>query len=311
MRLCTVYTKDLDPFFGVELKHKILRVAPAARAFELPEKEAAGLATTMAYFQNLPASEKALRNLLKAISEDPKKLARPADDGNPFLIDSKDVSYATPIERPGKFLCIGLNYRDHCEEQNRPIPEKPLVFNKFNTSLIPHGAPIPLPAKKYEKNVDYEGEFAIVIGKKARRVTKKTAMKSVGGYTIVNDVSARTIQKAEKQWARAKGFDGSGPWGPVIVTPDEIPDPHTIGISTRLNGQLMQNSNTKNLIFGVDDLISFISQVITLEPGDVIATGTPGGVGVFRDPPVFLEEGDTVEIRIDRIGVLKNPVAKG
>lgn len=308
MRLCTVRTESLAPFFGVELGRKILRVRPAAEAFDLKDREK--INTALAYFQNLPASEKLLRELLKHISENPKALARPAADGEPCLIAETDVVYTPPILYPGKFLCVGMNYRDHCEEQGFPVPEKPLIFNKFNTSIAAHNADIPLPGR-YDKCVDYEAELGLVIGKRARRVTRKTAMKCVGGYTIVNDLSLRTIQKREKQWARAKGWDNSGPFGPVIVTPDEIPDPHKLAISTVLNGRVMQKSNTSNLIFPVPDLISFISQLITLEPGDLISTGTPGGVGVFRDPQVFLRDGDIVEIKIDRLGTLRNRIVKG
>jgi 2-keto-4-pentenoate hydratase/2-oxohepta-3-ene-1,7-dioic acid hydratase in catechol pathway len=310
MRLCTVSTKDIAPFFGIELKNKILRVAEAARAFDVAPASVEKLASTMAYFQSLPASEKILRALLKEISSTPKKLAHPAADGQPILIDQSAVTYHPPIERPGKFLCIGMNYRDHCAEKNQEIPKKPVVFNKFATSLIGHGADIPLPLKS-DKNVDYEAELGVVIGKRARRVTKKTAMKCVGGYLIVNDVSLRSIQKSEPQWSRAKGFDGSGPCGPAIVTADEVPDPHNLRISCALNGKVVQNSNTSNLVFNVADLISFISQLVTLEPGDIISTGTPGGVGAYSNPPRFLTPGDVVEVRIDRLGALRNGCVKG
>jgi 2-keto-4-pentenoate hydratase/2-oxohepta-3-ene-1,7-dioic acid hydratase in catechol pathway len=305
MRLCRVQTEVLAPFFALELKHKLLRVREAAREFGLAEADLGILETPHAYFQNLPKSESALRSLLKLISENPKKLAKPASDGQPFLLNAASATYLPPIERPAKILCIGLNYRDHCEEQNKPIPKKPVVFTKFATSLIGHGAEIPLPLK-LDKCIDYEAELAIVIGKQATRVTKRTAMKHVGGYTIVNDVSARTVQSTERQWTRAKGFDGSCPCGPVIVTPDEVPDPHALDISLTLNGKVMQKSNTSNLVFTVPDLIAFISQAITLEPGDIISTGTCGGVGVYRDPQVFMQEGDVVEVKVERIGVLRN-----
>lgn len=309
MRLCTVSTEKHAPFFAIELKKKILRVQQAAKAFELPESESAHFESLLTYLEGLPKSEKALRKLLKDISNAPRTLAKPAPDGEPCLIDQASVRYLPPVQRPGKFLCIGMNYRDHCEEQNKPIPKKPVVFNKFATSLIGHETPIPLPLR-VDKCVDYEAELAIVIGKRARRVTRRTAMKHVGGYMIVNDVSLRSVQKSEPQWSRAKGWDGSGPCGPCIVTPDEIPDPHTLRISSVLNGKTVQSSNTENLVFKVPDLISFISQLITLEPGDVISTGTPGGVGAYSDPPRFLTPGDVVEVRIDRLGSLRNPCEK-
>jgi len=305
MRLCTVSADGVGAFFGVELKNRILRIAPAARTFGLPEKSQAYFLSSLDYFTNLPASEKALRGLLKDVTEKPRQLARPAPDGQPYLFDRAKVTYLPPIPRPGKILCIGQNYRDHCEEQKREIPTTPMVFNKFSTSLLGHGASVPLPLK-VDNNVDYEAELAVVIGKTATRVTKRTAMKHVAGYMIMNDVSLRQIQKAEKQWSRAKGWDGSGPCGPVIVTVDEIPNPHDLNISCLVNGKFMQKSNTKHLIFDVPTLISFITQLVTLEPGDIISTGTPGGVGAYRTPPVFLKDGDKVEVRIDRIGSLVN-----
>ncbi len=310
MRLCTVETEKVASFFAIELKKKVLRLREAARAFSLPDAEASYFDSSLAYLQGLPKSEGVLRALLKEISASPRTLGRPAPDGEPHLIDQASVRYLPPVQNPGKFLCIGMNYRDHCEEQNKEIPKKPVVFNKFATSLIGHDTPIPLPLR-YDKAVDYEAELGVVVGKRARRVTKRTAMKHVAGYIIVNDVSLRTIQKTENQWSRAKGFDGSGPCGPCIVTPDEVPDPHSLRISCLLNGKTVQSSNTENLIFKVHDLIAFVSQVITLEPGDIISTGTPGGVGAFREPPRFLTPGDVVEVRIDRLGSLKNRCEKG
>lgn len=305
MRLCRVSTAELPPFFAIESKRKLLRIAEAATTLGFPEADLAAFHSPHTYFENLPKSEKALRRLLTQIAENPKQLGRTALDGQPYLVEPDTATYLPPIERPAKILCIGLNYRDHCEEQNKPIPKQPVVFTKFATSLVGQGADIVLPVK-LDKHIDYEAELAVVIGRKATRVTKKAAEKCIGGYTIVNDVSARAVQKAEPQWTRAKGFDGSCPCGPVIVTPDEIEDPHALDISCYVNGKKRQASNTKNLVFGVPELISFISQAITLEPGDIISTGTPGGVGVYSNPQVFLQDGDVVEVKIDRIGVLKN-----
>jgi acylpyruvate hydrolase len=209
------------------------------------------------------------------------------------------------VDRPGKILCVGLNYRDHCEEQNKPIPKAPMIFNKFTTSLIGHGAEIPMPLK-IDANIDHESELAVIIGKTAKGVKKRNALKHVAGYTAMNDVTARSLQNNEKQWSRAKGFDGSGPCGPCLVTPDEIDDPHALEIACRVNGETRQRSNTRELIFRIDALIEFITQVITLEPGDILSTGTPGGVGVYREPQIFLKPGDVVEVDIERIGVLRN-----
>lgn len=305
MRLCRVKTANLAPFFAIESKRKLLRILEAATTLGFPEADLDRLQSPHTYFENLPKSEAALRKLLTTIAENPKKLGRVALDGQPYLIDPAEATYLPPIEKPAKILCIGLNYRDHCEEQNKPIPKQPVVFVKFATSLIGHGADIQLPTK-LDKHIDYEAELAVVIGRKATRVTKKAAEKCIGGYTMVNDVSARAVQKAEPQWTRAKGFDGSAPCGPVIVTPDEIEDPHALDIACYVNGEKRQSSNTKHLVFGVPELISFISQAITLEPGDIISTGTPGGVGVYTNPQVFLKDGDVVEVKIEGIGTLKN-----
>ena len=306
MRLCTVRTEKLEPFFAIELNKKLLRVQAAAAAFATKETDLPKVYSLKDYLENLPSSEKLVRNLLKQISENPKHLAKPAPDGERYLLDQKDVTYLPPIQRPGKILCIGMNYRDHCAEQNKDIPKKPVVFNKFATSLLGAGAQIPLPVK-VDANIDYEAKLAVVIGKRATKVTKRAAMKHVAGYMIMNDVSLRSIQKAEPQWSRAKGWDGSGPCGPVIVTADEIPDPHTLDISCTVNGKVLQKSNTSQFIFNIPHLISFITELVTLEPGDIISTGTPGGVGAYRNPPAFLKDGDVVEVKIDRIGVLRNP----
>jgi acylpyruvate hydrolase len=233
-----------------------------------------------------------------------------AADGEPILLDRKGVEFLPPVQDPGKILCIGLNYRDHCEEQNRPVPEFPIVFNKFRTSLIGHGAAIPLPLK-LDEQMDYEAELAVVIGKGGKRITKRAAMSHVAGYMAMNDVSARGLQNAERQWARAKGFDGSGPCGPCLVTADEVPDAHALNIKCRLNGKLVQKSNTRQLVFGIPELVHFISQAMTLEPGDIISTGTPGGVGVYRDPQVFLKPGDEVQVEIESVGVLVNKCVAG
>lgn len=214
-----------------------------------------------------------------------------------------------PVPDPSKILCIGLNYRDHAEEQNKPLPEKPLVFSKPQSAVIARGENIVLPDPAFETFTDSEAELAIVIGRRASRVSEEMAYEHVAGYTVINDVSGRDTQKAEKQWTRAKGFDTFAPMGPWIVTRDEIPDPHSLDVVCRVNGEVRQQSNTRNLIFTVPFLVSYLSQTMTLLPGDVIATGTPGGVGIFRDPPVRLEAGDLVTVKVSGIGVLENTVA--
>jgi 2-keto-4-pentenoate hydratase/2-oxohepta-3-ene-1,7-dioic acid hydratase in catechol pathway len=213
-----------------------------------------------------------------------------------------------PIHDPGKILCIGLNYRDHAIEGGKAIPTEPVVFGKFRNTLIAHGDPIILP--KVSQKVDYEAELVIVIGKRGRHISVENAFDYVAGYTCGHDVSARDWQfrGEEKQWIIGKTFDTFGPTGPELVTADEVPDPHNLSIQLRLNGQVMQNSSTKEFIFGVPQLLAFLSQVVTLEPGDLIFTGTPPGVGGARKPPVWLKPGDVAEVEIAGLGVLRNPV---
>jgi 2-keto-4-pentenoate hydratase/2-oxohepta-3-ene-1,7-dioic acid hydratase in catechol pathway len=212
-----------------------------------------------------------------------------------------------PIVAPGKILAVGLNYAAHAAEQNSKPPEFPLVFSKCVTALIATRDEIHLP--RVSQMIDYEAELAVVIGREARSVSADHALEYVAGYTIMNDVTARDLQKRERQWVRAKGLDTFAPCGPWLVTTDEIADPHTLEIELVVNGEVRQHSNTDDLIFKIPQLIEFISQDLTLKPGDIISTGTPSGVGVFMNPPVFLKDGDQVEITIERIGVLSNPVS--
>lgn len=216
-----------------------------------------------------------------------------------------EVKLKAPLSNPGKIIGIGLNYRDHCREQNVPIPERPVVFAKFSSSIIGTGEDIRWSVEVTQQ-VDFEVELGVVIGKTARNVAPQEALNFVFGYTIVNDVSARDIQFRDRQWVRAKSLDTFCPMGPWIVTSDEIPDPQRLHLSTKLNGVTMQDSSTSEMVFSVAELISFLSHSFTLQPGDVIATGTPDGVGVFRKPPVFLKDGDFLHMEIEDIGVLEN-----
>jgi acylpyruvate hydrolase len=224
-------------------------------------------------------------------------------------IDPATVRLAPPIPDPTKVICLGLNYRDHAEEQNKPLPERPMLFPKVPSALVGHGEAVVLPVD--EPNVDHEVEFAFVIGRRAREVKAADAYKHMLGYTIMNDVSGRLAQGREKQWLRAKGFETFGPMGPWIVTSDEIPDPHALELTCQINGELRQKSNTHQLIFQLPFLVEYLSRSMTLEPGDVVSTGTPGGVGVYRDPPIFLKSGDVMRLEIEGIGVLENTVASG
>ena len=211
-----------------------------------------------------------------------------------------------PIARPGKVIAVGLNYRDHAAETGQELPTSPMLFAKWQTCLIGNGEPIVLPT--FSDKVDFEAELGVVIGRAARAVGVDDALDVIAGYLCANDVSARDLQRADKQYSRAKSLDTFGPIGPRLVPAAEIPDPQRLRIRSILNGQVMQDSNTANMVFSVRELIAFISEGITLEPGDLIVTGTPAGVGLARDPQVFLQPGDTISVEIDGLGELTNPV---
>jgi acylpyruvate hydrolase len=217
------------------------------------------------------------------------------------------VKLNPPIIAPGKILAVGLNYAAHAAEQNAKPQEFPLIFSKCVTALIGPRDEILLP--RISDKIDYEAELAVVIGKRAKSVSAADALDYVAGYTMMNDVTARDLQSRERQWVRAKGLDTFAPCGPWLVTADELGDPHTLDVELRVNGEVRQHSNTDDLIYKVPQLIEFISQDLTLEPGDIISTGTPGGVGVFMNPPIFLKAGDVIDITIERIGTLRNPVS--
>jgi len=220
--------------------------------------------------------------------------------------DLAAVKLLAPIPRPPKFICVGMNYRDHAREAGVEIPSVPTIFSKFSNVVIGPGAPIVLP--KNSSRPDYEAEFAFVIGPGGRHIPSVHALDHVFGYTIVNDVSARDHQTATSQWLISKSFDTFAPMGPWIVTRDEIADPHALELQLEIGGDVLQHSNTRELVFGVPALIEYISSVVTLEPGDIVATGTPAGVGFARKPPRYLRPGDEVVIRIQGIGELRNPV---
>jgi 2-keto-4-pentenoate hydratase/2-oxohepta-3-ene-1,7-dioic acid hydratase in catechol pathway len=244
------------------------------------------------------------RKTYETLVPDSRLLAQAIEKG--WLTRRSEAYWLAPVPRPGKLICIGLNYRDHAAESNMAIPERPVVFSKFATAVIAPGEAVVLPGTS--KQVDYEAELAVVIGRRAKSVGANRALEYVLGYTAFNDVSARDFQFADGQWQRGKSCDTFAPMGPTIVTADVIPNPHKLSIKLRLNGRTMQDSNTDNLIFGISQLISFLSETITLEPGDVIATGTPSGVGFARKPPVFLKDGDQMEVEIEGLGILNSRV---
>ncbi len=219
---------------------------------------------------------------------------------------ASDVKMLAPIPRPSKIVCVGLNYRDHAIESNMAIPQVPTIFNKFTTAVIGPNDPIVLPAKS--EKPDYEAEFAFVIGMGGRHIPAEQWSGHVFGYTIVNDVSARDYQMATSQWMIGKTFDTFCPMGPHIVSADEIADPHALDISLTIGGETLQSSNTRELIFKIPDLIAYLSSVFTLEPGDIVSTGTPAGVGFARKPPRFLKAGEVVVAKVAGIGELRNSV---
>ncbi len=223
-----------------------------------------------------------------------------------ILYAASDVSLLPPILRPGKVVCMGLNYRAHATEAGMEVPQYPVLFHKLATSLLGEGQPVVIP--RISKKLDYECELAIIIGKRGKNIPENEALSYAAGYTCANDISARDLQFRTPQWTTGKMMDASCPLGPALVTRDEISDPNALNIKTILNGEVMQDANTSDMIFDVRQIISYISQIATLEPGDVILTGTPSGIGSTRKPPVFLKDGDTVTIEIEKLGSLTNPV---
>ncbi len=233
-------------------------------------------------------------------------VSRAVESGTGARMPLADARLASPIPRPPKIVCVGLNYLDHATEQNVPLPEHPLLFSKATSSVVGPYDDVVLPAES--EQVDYEVELAVVIGKTATAVSEADAYDYVAGYTVANDVSARDIQFRQQQWHQGKSYDTFCPMGPWLVTKDEIPDPNALAVKLTLNGTVLQDSNTDNLIFNIPTLVSRISSAMTLLPGDVISTGTPAGVGVFRDPKILLKAGDYMETWVEGIGTLKNHV---
>jgi 2-keto-4-pentenoate hydratase/2-oxohepta-3-ene-1,7-dioic acid hydratase in catechol pathway len=261
-------------------------------------------------YVDLTAVDATLPRCLKALLAEPDGLARAAQALHKGQATGRFVSgrLLAPIPRPNKIFCIGLNYRDHAIETGAEIPSEPVVFSKFASTIVADGDEIVLPSAA--KEVDYEAELVVVIGRGGKRIAAKDAFAHVAGYMCGNDVSARDWQKGRPggQWLLGKTPDTFAPTGPYLVTADEIPDPHHLAVQLRLNGNVMQSGNTREFIFGIDAVITHISQLVTLEPGDLIFTGTPPGVGAARKPPVFLKHGDAVEVEIAGLGVLKNRV---
>lgn len=256
----------------------------------------------------LPAT---VRGLLDSGPEAIRRCGLAAQRAGIRAYEIDQASLLPPIPDPPKIVCLGKNYAEHAAETGGTAPREPILFSKYATALTGSGQPIVLPTASRE--VDFEAELVVVVGRRGRHLREEDALSYVAGYTIGNDVSARDwqLKKDGRQWMVGKTFDTFAPTGPVLVSADEVPDPHDLGIRLRLNGELMQDSHTSRMIFRISTVLAYLSQVFTLEPGDLIFTGTPPGVGFARQPPVYLRAGDVVEVEIDRLGVLRNPVVQG
>jgi len=251
---------------------------------------------------SLPGS---VRGILEGGNSMLAKAAAAADSASEVL-EAAAVVLAAPIPNPGKILCIGLNYADHAAESGQPLPEYPIVFSKYSNTVIGSGDAIILP--KVTDMVDYEAELGFVIGRRGRYISEADALDYVAGYLPINDVSARDYQERVSQWTMGKSFDTFAPMGPALVTSDEVGDPHKLAIRLWIGDEVLQDSNTSQLIFSVPKLVADISEVMTLEPGDIVSTGTPPGVGAARSPQRFLRAGETCHIEIEKLGVLSNPI---
>ncbi len=229
-------------------------------------------------------------------------------DARSHLLPLDTLELGPPVPDPDKILCLGVNYREHAAEAQQELPAVPMFFAKFRNSLIGPSSPILLP--RVSTQIDYEGELAVIIGSRCKEVSEQEALQYVAGYSIMNDVSARDIQLQTSQWEAGKALDTFGPMGPGMVLASDIPDPQTLMLTTKVNGPVVQHESTANMIFSVTTSIAFLSSLMTLEPGDIIATGTPSGVGFKRTPPLFLQEGDVVEVEMERIGRIRNPVRR-
>lgn len=291
MKLVTYKAGEKDAWLGALTEHGIVDLQEAARSAGISADIFSGMMTF------LTAGESAMGEARRLLS--PSSLGAKT-------IPLASVRLLPPVPRPGKIVAVGLNYRDHAMESGAAKPPSvPILFAKFPNSISGPEDPIVIPG---DPHVDWEAELAVVIGRKGKAIKAAHADEYIAGYMPLNDVSARDWQFGDKQWVRGKSSDTFCPTGPHLTTRDEIPDVHALAICSRVNGAVMQNSNTSKMIFRVPELVEFISAAITLESGDIIATGTPEGVGAFRKPPIYLKPGDVVEIEIDRLGVLRNPV---
>jgi 2-keto-4-pentenoate hydratase/2-oxohepta-3-ene-1,7-dioic acid hydratase in catechol pathway len=302
MKLTQFKTKKSDKQrLGVLVGDMVCDVAELARAHQ-----SAG-ASVADWLLNVDSTLEVIRRGDEAVTELDPLVARQAGNERPSVVAHRadEIEYL-PAVYPSKILAIGRNYADHALEGGGEPPKAPLIFAKLTNALSAHNAPIVLPT--VSETIDWEAELAVVIGRRAKAVSEADALDYVFGYTLMNDVTARDLQRKDGQWTRGKGLDTFAPLGPFITTRDEIPDVQNLKVEGLYNGEVTQSSNTSKMIFSIAHLISYISQGITLEPGDIIASGTPEGVGFFRDPPVLLKPGDTCEVRVEKLGSLRNSV---
>lgn len=294
---------------GLEVEGRIIDLAAAVRA--LPESAREGAEapdSILTLLQGGDAALNAARRAERWVAAELAEGRQPIDPSGTSVVFARDaVKLNAPVLRPGKIICLGQNYADHAAEAGHAPPPVPMYFAVYANAIVGPGDAIIKPPET--QRLDYEAEFAFVIGKTAKRVAQEDALDYVAGYMNLNDVSARDLQSETSQFFRGKGGDTWAPCGPYLVTKDEIPDPHALNIRCVVNGEVLQSSNTRQLIFNVNYLVHHLSKTVTLEPGDIVSTGTPSGVGAFRNPPIFLKAGDVVRVEIDGLGVLENPVA--
>ena len=294
MRLARYLHSNMESY-GVLIDHEIICLLALPKALKHPPP--LNLDELIALGNN---GIKIVEQLIRSSTRNEKRNATVSVD---------DITLLAPVLSPPKIVCLGLNYKDHAKEQGKDTPDEPIIFMKPRTTIIGPNQPIIRP--KLVKQLDYEAELAVVIGEKGKNISASEAQKYIFGYTAFNDISARDIQFKDKQWTRGKSFDTFAPMGPSITTANQIEDPNNLAVRTKVNGELRQNSSTKNMVFNVYEIVHRLSQVMTLEPGDIITTGTPAGVGVFMKPkPKFLSPGDLVEVEIEKIGILRNIVSK-
>lgn len=301
------FTVTGSPRLGAIIDEKAIDLSQAYLAFQQKQGKMSSFPSgypidMLTYLQSGDKAQQAVQEVVNWVSSSYASLSH-----QQFVYPISKIRIDPPIRRPSKIICIGLNYADHCREQKFDIPESLILFAKFPSAVIGPGDSITWPGE-VSQQVDYEAELAVVIGRKARNVPEDKTYEHIGGYTIVNDVSARDVQFADKQWVRGKSFDTFCPIGPYLVTPNEVGNPHHLTIRCWVNGELRQDSSTDQMIFKIPEAIAFITRTCTLLPGDIVCTGTPDGVGVFRKPPIFLKPGDVIEIEIEKLGRLRNPI---